>query len=368
MTSPKNKKVVATTERIDVTGKPKVVVTNPIFAETKSLLDQHAMVLVNPSIEPWPYEDVRAICADAVGIMAFMTDRIDAAFLADCPQLRVIGAALKGADNIDVDAATEAGVWLTIVPDLLTIPTAELAIGLMLSLGRNITAGDRNIKAKGFRGWRAQLYGAGLHGATVGIVGFGMVGRAIAERLTGFGCRLLAYDQSASREMMDAVPYVTATGFDDLIARSDYVVLALPLTSETLHMIDARVIAAMKPGARLVNPARGSLVDEAAVADAIERKHLSGYAADVFECEDWAREDRPAHIDARLLSPSASTVLTPHIGSGVTEVRRAIELAAACSIIDALEGRVPDGALNTPLLGKRRSSIEPVRYVQPAAC
>ncbi|ARQ01760.1 phosphonate dehydrogenase [Pseudorhodoplanes sinuspersici] len=350
-----------------MTGKPKVVVTNPIFAETKALLDQHATVLVNTSLEPWPYDEVRAICADAAGVMAFMTDRIDAAFIADCPKLRVIGAALKGADNIDVSAATDAGVWLTIVPDLLTIPTAELAIGLMLSLGRNIVAGDRSIKARGFRGWRAQLYGEGLSGATVGIVGFGLVGRAIAGRLTGFGCRLLAYDQTPTQKLPEPVPYVTATGFDDLIATSDYVVLALPLTAETQHIIDVRAIAAMKPGARLVNPARGSLVDEAAVADAIERGHLAGYAADVFECEDWARDDRPAHIDARLISPSAPTVLTPHIGSGVTQVRREIELSAARSIIDALSSRVPDGALNNPSLGQRRTSAEPSRYAQPAA-
>ena len=350
-----------------MTGKPKVVVTNPIFAETKALLDQHATVLLNTSLEPWPYDEVRAICADAAGVMAFMTDRIDAAFVAECPKLRVIGAALKGADNIDVDAATDAGVWLTIVPDLLTVPTAELAIGLMLSLGRNIVAGDRIIKARGFRGWRAQLYGSGLAGATVGIVGFGLVGRAIAQRLTGFGCCLLAYDQSETQKPAQPLPYVTATSFDELTATSDYVVLALPLTAETQHIIDARAIAAMKPGARLVNPARGSLVDEAAVADAIERGHLAGYAADVFECEDWARDDRPAHIDARLISPSAPTVLTPHIGSGVTQVRREIELSAARSIIDALSGRAPDGALNNPSLGRRRTSTEPSRYAQPAA-
>ncbi len=221
-----------------MTGKPKVVVTNPVFTETKALLDQHATVLVNTSIEPWPYDEVRAICADAAGIMAFMTDRIDAAFLADCPEkLRVIGAAPGGAENFDVEAATDAGVWLTVVPDILTIPTAELAIGLMLSLGRNIVAGDRSIKARGFRGWRAQLYGAGLHGATIGIVGFGRVGRAVAERLTGFGCRLLACDRSATQKLMDPLPYVTATSFDALIASSDYVVLALPLTCDTQHMI-----------------------------------------------------------------------------------------------------------------------------------
>lgn len=328
--------------------KPKILATNPVFPETRALLEAHGTVEVNPSLEPWTYEEVRQRCQDVVGLLAFMTDRIDADFLAACPSLRVIGAALKGFDNIDVQAATDAGVWLTIVPDLLTVPTAELAIGLMLSLGRNIVAGDRNIKASGFRGWRAQLYGAGLSGATVGIIGFGLVGRAIAERLTGFQCRLLAYDQSISADLAKSWPCVTMTSFEDVIANSDYVVLALPLTAGTRHIINSGTIADMKPGARLVNPARGSLVDEAAVADAISRGQLSGYAADAFECEDWALEGRPANIDPRLTDVSAPTVFTPHIGSAVTDVRREIELSAARSILDVLAGRAPFGAVNDP--------------------
>ena len=328
--------------------RPKIVVSNPVFPETRALLEQHATLVVNAGLEPWPYEEVRQRCRDAAGFLAFMTDRIDAAFLAACPRLRVIGAALKGFDNIEVQAATNAGVWLTIVPDLLTVPTAELAIGLMLSLGRNIVAGDQRIKKHGFHGWRADLYGAGLAGATVGIVGFGLVGRAIAERLAGFQCRLLAHDQSASETSAKSLSHVTMTSLGDVIANSDYVVLALPLTADTRHLVNAGTIAAMKPGARLVNPARGSLVDEAAVADAIARGHLSGYAADVFECEDWALDDRPARIDPRLTTSLAPTVFTPHIGSGVTGVRREIELTAARSILDVLQGRVPFGAVNDP--------------------
>jgi phosphonate dehydrogenase len=328
--------------------RPKIVVTNPVFAETKALLEQHATVVTNTAIEPWPYEEVKQRCRDADGLLAFMSDRIDAGFLAACPRLRIIGAALKGFDNIDVQAATDAGVWLTIVPDLLTVPTAELAIGLMLSLGRNIVAGDLSIKQNGFNGWRAKLYGAGLAGATVGLVGFGLVGRAIAERLVGFQCRVLAYDQSASEMLMKSWPHVTKTSFQDVMSSSDYVVLALPLTASTKHIVNSEAIASMKPGTRIVNPARGSLVDETAVADAIARGHLAGYAADVFECEDWAVEDRPTRIDPRLTTSSAPTVFTPHIGSGVVEVRREIELSAARSILDVLAGRIPSGAVNNP--------------------
>ena len=237
---------------------------------------------------------------------------------------------------------------MTIVPDLLTVPTAELTIGLMLSLGRNIVAGDHSIKNNGFNGWRAELYGAGLAGATVGLVGFGLVGRAIAERLVGFQCRVLAYDQSASETLMKSWPHVSKASFEDVVSSSDYVVLALPLTASTKHIVNSEAIAAMKPGTRIVNPARGSLVDETAVADAIARGHLAGYAADVFECEDWAVEDRPTRIDPRLTNSSAPTVFTPHIGSGVIAVRREIELSAARSILDVLAGRMPSGAVNNP--------------------
>lgn len=333
-----------------LTGKPKIVATNPVFPETRALLEQDATLEVNPALEPWSHEEIRSRCRDAAGLLAFMTDSIDAEFLLACPNLRVIGAALKGFDNIDVQAATDAGVWLTIVPDLLTVPTAELTIGLMLSLGRNIVAGDRSIKQNGFHGWRAELYGAGLAGATVGVIGFGLVGRAIAQRLAGFECRLLAYDQSISRELEETLPpQVTLASFQDLITRSDYIVLALPLTAETRHIINSKTIEEMKAGVRIVNPARGSLVDEAAIADAIDRGHVSGYAADVFECEDWALKDRPTGIDPRLTNASAPTVFTPHIGSGVTEIRRQIELSAARSILDALAGRVPFGAVNHPV-------------------
>jgi hypothetical protein len=157
--------------------KPVVLVTNRIFPETEALLAAHARVIVNRADEPWSPEEVQARCREADAVLAFMTDQVDAAFFAGCPRLKVVGAALKGYDNIDVAAAERAGVWVTIVPDLLTVPTAELAIGLMLSLGRHIAAADRSIRDNGFRGWRPAFYGRGIAESTVGIVGFGPPGR-----------------------------------------------------------------------------------------------------------------------------------------------------------------------------------------------
>lgn len=325
--------------------KPKIVVTNRIFPETRQLLDRYASVVQNEAEDPWSPAEVTARCRDAFGVLTFMTDLIDRRFIEACPDLKIVGAALKGFDNIDVDACTEAGVWVSIVPDLLTVPTAELAVGLMLSLGRSIAAADSQIRSSGFSGWRPSFYGAGLAGSTVGIFGFGCVGRAIAERLAGFQCRILAWD-AAVAEPGSLTGQVTMASRDQLLAESDFLVLALPLNAGTLHMFGRDTIARVKRGARLVNPARGSLVDEAAVADAIEAGQLAGYAADVFECEDWAREPRPGEIEPRLRKPGAPTVLTPHIGSAVTRVRQEIERSAAESIIDVICGRDPRYAVN----------------------
>jgi phosphonate dehydrogenase len=332
-----------------MTELPLVVLTNRVFPETRAALERVARVVANEQLEPWSHDQVIERCREAAGLMVFMTDCIDRRFLEQCPNLQVIGAALKGYDNIDVDAASERGIQVTIVPDLLTEPTAELAVGLMIALGRHIPAGDAGIRKSGFAGWRPQLYGTGISRSTVGIVGFGLVGQAIARLLSGFGCRIVAFDAEPFES-----PGVEAMAFGDVLKSADIVVLGLPLTEATTGLIDAEAIGRMRRGALLVNPARGSLVDEAAVADALESGHLAGYAADVFECEDWARPGRPTAVDARLTGAGAQTVLTPHIGSAVMSVRREIELSAATSIIEALAGKVPGGAINGPV---RRTGI-----------
>lgn len=326
---------------------PRIVATNRVFAETRALFPPGATLVAPAEAVPMSRTETLAAAADADGLMAFMTDRIDEAFLAACPGLRAIGAALKGFDNIDVEAAAAAGVWVSVVPDLLTAPTAELTVGLMIALGRHLVAADAELRRDGFAGWRPRFYGVGLDGATVSLIGYGAVGRAIARRLAGFGCRILAHDPAVGPGAApdDRTQQVCLA---DALAEGDWVVLAAPLTPATRGLIDAAALAGMKPGALLVNPARGSLVDEAAVADALADGRLGGYAADVFALEDWAQPDRPQRIDPRLTAAGAPTVLTPHIGSAVAGVRRAIERAAAEAILAALGGHTPPGAVNSP--------------------
>lgn len=321
---------------------PRILVSNRAFPETIARLEAFATVEANPDESPWPRAELLRRCATADGLLAFMPDHVDAAFLAACPRLRAIGCALKGADNFDLAACAARDVAVSVVPDLLTAPTAELAIGLMLALGRHVLAGDALLRGGDFAGWRPILYGSGLEGTTVGILGLGAVGRAIAQRLGGFGCRLLYTDDAVAPP-----PGLGRRDWPGLLAESDWLVLAAPLRPATLHLVDAAALAALRPGALLVNIARGSLVDEAAVAAALASGRLGGYAADVFEMEDWARPDRPLRVDPALLA-QPRTVLTPHLGSAVSAVRRRIEMAAAESLAAFFAGQPMPGRLAVP--------------------
>ena len=310
----------------------RILVTHWVEEEVLELLASAGEVEANRSRGSWSPAEVRARAADKHAIMAFMPDRVDADFLAACPDLRIIACALKGFDNFDRAACARAGVQLSIVPDLLTAPTAELAVGLAIGLGRNIRDGDALVRSGEFTGWRPILYGFGLDGATVGLLGLGAVGRAIADRLAGFGCRIIAHDPAAAPRAD-----VTLLPFEELLAQAELLIAAAPLTPATRHVIRG---PALRRGALLVNIGRGSVVDEASVLAALESGHLGGYAADVFEFEDWLLGGRPAEVSPALRS-HPRTLFTPHLGSAVARVRREIALRAAHNILDALAGRAP---------------------------
>ena len=327
--------------------KPRVVITHRVHQETLNLICAHCEVTPNQTMETMPREEVirRACTADA--IMAFMPDRIDADFLAACPQLKIIGAALKGYDNFDVAACAARGVWLSFVPDLLTVPTAELAIGLTIGLTRKMIRADARVRSGKFAGWRPEFFGLGIAGSAIGILGMGAIGQAIAERLNGWGATLLYSDRAPVPADAEARLGVVWRSLDEVLSESDIVILALPLTPSTIHVISGKTLALMKPEAYLVNPCRGSVVSEAAVLAALTSGQLGGYAADVFELEDWARDDRPREIAPGLLN-HPSTMFSPHIGSAVQKVRLAIELRTARNILQALSGEPPMDAVNNP--------------------
>jgi phosphonate dehydrogenase len=325
---------------------PRVVITHWVHPEVIEFLSHTCEVVANPTKETLSRQEILSLAIDAEALMVFMPDRIDAEFLQKCPKLKIIAGALRGYDNFDVEACTQQGVWFTIVPTLLADPTAELTIGLLLGLTRRMVEGDAVIRSGQFAGWRPRLYGVGLHHRTLGIVGMGSLGQAFAKRLAGFDMKVLYTDlQPLSSETEQALG-LSYVSFETLLAESEFVVLMVPLIAETFHLIDRSTLAQMKPGSFLINPCRGSVVDELAVADALESGHLAGYAADVFEMEDWARSDRPRSIPQALLDAKDKTFFTPHLGSAIHTVRRDIALEAAENILQALRGEVPKGAVN----------------------
>jgi phosphonate dehydrogenase len=309
----------------------RIVVSQPIHAEVLARLQCAGEVVMNPGPEPWSADQLAGHLRQADAWMAFMTDRIDETLLAQAPRLRTVACALKGYDNFDLAACARAGVQVSFVPDLLTEPTAELAICLAIAAARHVIEGDRRVRA-GYAGWRPALYGTGLHGSTVAVVGLGAVGRAIVDRLQGFGCAEIVGVDPACR---DARTRAVALG--EALQRAHYVLLAVPLVASSRHLIGAETLASSRPGQLLVNVGRGSVVDERAVFWALESGRLGAYAADVFEMEDWNLPDRPTCIpEALLLHPR--TVFTPHLGSAVRGVRRAIETRAAENLLAALAG------------------------------
>lgn len=328
--------------------RPRIVVTNRIHAEIAELLAARGSLLTNDSPEPWLPDALLERARDAHALMVFMPDCLDEQFLSRCGNLWIVAGALKGADNFDVAACTRMGIWFTVVPDLLSQPTAELALALLLCLIRNVRAGDQVIRHSGYPGWRPILYGTGLAGSVAGLIGFGAVGRTLARMLKAFQCEVLACDPALDLQAA-AECGVQTVALDHLLSSSDFVLPLVPLTGWTFHLLNAKTIGQMKRGSYVVNVSRGSVVDEAAIADALESGHLAGFGADTFEMEDWARSGRPAEINPRLLRPSAPTLLTPHLGSAVAAARLAIERFAAQNILEALQNQRPSGAINTPL-------------------
>lgn len=320
--------------------KPRVLVAQPIHDAVRARLASVAEVDMHPGPDPLPRAELAARLAGAHALMGFMTEQVDAGLLVHAPRLRIVAAALKGADNYDVDACTAAGVWLSIVPDLLSAPTAELAIGLAIALGRHLREGDALVRLGGFQGWRPQFYGRGLDGSTVVVLGLGALGRAIVKRLSGFDCRIVGVDPAAP-----PLPGVERLTLTQALPQADFVLVALPLTAGTRHLIDRRALSLAPPDALWVNVGRGSVVDEAAMAEALTDGRAGGYAADVFAFEDWALPDRPHNIASTLRARTRS-VFTPHLGSAVQRVRLAIEHRAADNILAVLAGQAPPDAVN----------------------
>jgi glyoxylate reductase len=274
---------------------------------------------------PAEWTGIPADLGDVEALVCLLLDRVDADVIRRAPKLRVIANCAVGYDNVDVNAATAAGIAVTNTPDVLTEATAEFAIALMFAAARRLPEAAQLVRSGSWQGWRLdQLLGQPIAGRTLGIVGLGRIGRAVARRAVALGMRVIAAGHDS----------VT---LDELFATADVVSLHCPLTAETRHLVNPARLAQMKPTAILVNTARGGCVDESAVAEAIGRGQIFGAAFDVFEAEP--------KVDARLRA-DPRVVLAPHLGSATTEARTAMAQLCADAVIAVLSGRRPGNLVN----------------------
>ena len=285
-------------------------------------------LVVFPHDRPPTPGELVALARGADGLVTLLSDRIDGAFLDACPSVRVIANVAVGFDNVDVAAARARGVVVTNTPDVLTDATAELTLALILATARRLGEAERLLRRGDFHHWSpTMLLGMGLSGKTLGIVGLGRIGRAVARLGAAIGMRPIATTRTAPRE-----PSVPCVPLPELLATADVVSVHAPASPETRHLIGAPELAAMKRGALLVNTARGTLVDEAALVRALESGHLGGAGLDVFEEEP--------RVHPGLLSRE-DVVLLPHIGSATREARAAMATLALRGAVAVLEGREP---------------------------
>jgi len=326
--------------------RPKIFISHYMPQIGVDMLRQHADIDYYDGIVPLTKAEFIRRAADADAVVAFVCDYIDEDILEACPKLRIVSSFGKGYDNIDVEACTRRGIRVIINAEALTQSTADLAIGLLLGVSRNLMQGDRHVRARDFDGWHAtRCLGRDFHHSRLGIIGMGAIGQAIARRAGGFEPERIAYCDIERKPAAEASLGVVYAGLDDLLRQSDYVIMAVDLREDNRYLLDAPQLALMQPHAYLINISRGSLVREEAVAEALREGRIQGYAADVFEFEDRMFPDRPAYIEPSLLA-ARGTLFTPHIGTGTAQARDELAVATASQLLQALRGDTPAGLVN----------------------
>lgn len=322
--------------------KPKVLVTRQVFPEVVEALRARFDVEHNDDDRPWAPEELARRLADKQGVLATVMDRVDEAVLAAAPGLKVVSNIAVGTNNVDIPACTKRGIRVTNTPEVLNDTTADLTWALLMAAARRVAEGDAMVRRGEWTvGFRMQSpLGTDVHHATLGILGMGRIGQAIAKRATGFDMRVLYHNRGRIPEADERRLNATWVEKDRLLAESDFVVVMVPYSPAVHHLIGAAEIAKMKPTAILVNTARGGVVDDAALVEALRAGRIAGAGLDVFEGE-------PKLNPGYLALPSA--VLTPHIGSATRATRLRMCETAVANLTAALEGRTPPNLVNQEL-------------------
>lgn len=312
---------------------PRILVTRHLPEGSLDPLDgTDVEVVQRPEDVSFTPEELAEAVAGVDGVVSLVTDRIDARVLSGAGRLQVVANVAVGYDNIDVEAATRAGVTVCNTPGILDETTADVAFLLLLAAARRASEAEADLRAGRWTGWEVRQYrGHDLHGATLGLVGYGRIGQAVGRRATGFAMEVIHHTRRSTGEPG------WVEDLHDLLRRADFVSLHVPLTEATRHLIGREELRVMKPTAVLVNTARGPVVDEEALAEALEEGQIFGAGIDVYEAE-------PA-VHPRLLAAPRATLL-PHIGSGTVATRLAMARMAVDSARRVLAGEHPPNTVN----------------------
>ncbi|NHV96711.1 MAG: D-glycerate dehydrogenase [Thaumarchaeota archaeon] len=325
----------------------RVVVTRRIAdSALQKIMSRYEVVLYDSDYPPtreWLESNIRG----ADGVLCMLTDRFDSELLEKAERLKVLSSMSVGLDHVDLDAATRRGVYVTYTPDVLTDATADLTWALLLAAARRVCEADRFVRGGLWKvAWAPNLLlGSDVYGKTLGIIGMGRIGYAVAKRATGFGMQILYHQRHRIPEDKERVVNARYVSLEELLSTSDYVTIHLPLTEQTKGLINEKRLRLMKPTSYLINTSRGAIVDEKALIKALKEGWIKGAALDVYEKE-------PLPEDSPLLKLD-NLVLTPHIGSATTETRNKMAEIAAENLIVVLTGALPRYLANTDVVRVR---------------
>ena len=326
--------------------KPSILITRQVFPEIVAALRERFDVEHNDDDRPWPPEELARRLQGKQAAMATVMDRFDEPILAQAPDLKVIANIAVGYNNIDVPACTHRGIAVTNTPGVLDDTTADLTWALLMAAARRIAEGDAYVRAGDWKiAFGVQHFlGLDIHHATLGIIGMGRIGQAIARRARGFDMQVLYQNRSRLDPAHEQKLCVTWVERDTLLEHADFVVVMAPYSPATHHLIGAAEIARMKPTAVLVNCARGGVVDDAALVEALKAKRIAAAGLDVFEGEPKVH---PGYLALR------NVVMTPHIGSASRATRLTMCRTAADNLTAVLDGRTPPNLVNDVLKEKQ---------------
>jgi glyoxylate reductase len=324
--------------------KPKIYATHQLFEPARQILDANCDMEYWVNSERPPREAVLRRVKDKEGLISLLTEKINEDLLRVAPKLRIVANVAVGFDNIDVDACTRRGVVVTNTPGVLDETTADFAWTLLMAVARRLGEGEALARSGNWKGWDLdQLCGADVWGKTLGIVGFGRIGRALARRASGFQMRVIYTDAVRASEEFEKSLNAEFREMNALLAESDFISLHVPLLPETRGLFDAPKFFRMKPTAFLINTSRGPIVDEAALVAALENKKIAGAALDVFENEPFI------HPGLKR----SNVVITPHQASASVETRSKMSVMAANNVVALFQGQRPPNMLNPELLKKK---------------